>query len=523
MARCALLASPHSHVSSLAAVAAACSGDDDTPASVADAGSVADTGSAGDAGLLDVGPVDTDSGVKDTGPPDDSTCTPRSGTRLKVRWFQSAEGTRIFDSMYDSTLGTRCVFRKTSDGQYRCLPNSAIDPLGAGASSPVFADPQCSEHVSLNIDCATAGPYYSEVTSNACDKTYSAFQVGAQVPSDGGADAAIFSNLTGTCGKASVFPPAAVDVRALTAMPDSAFVSATLGSVSAGRYSMTTYEATDGARYCALETDIQDTTLATPTYSRPDPDHVVRLMPDISATGNFADSVCTTPATLVTSACSTPAPFAVEALDTCGTSYVVRSVGALLDAGFFESAPPDAGSCTSASAPRPDAGATWHALTAPLDAGMFGEVKTETTAGVGRLHYNENTSEGGFRWRTADAYDTQLGKTCTVLSPLDAKTRCAVYDSIATTWYSDDKCTQPMYLVAPSPCLSATFPSATSTALVSACPPRVAHISSTAYTGAMWTKTKKGCFSIVIPGSVFYGIVDDIDPTTFAEVTEVIE
>ena len=60
--------------------------------------------------------------------------------RLKRGYRTSADGDCWFDAWYDSELGVRCHFRRTADGQFRCLPNSRIAELVDG-----FNDAACTQ------------------------------------------------------------------------------------------------------------------------------------------------------------------------------------------------------------------------------------------------------------------------------------------------------------------------------------------------------------------------------------------
>lgn len=50
----------------------------------------------------------------------------RSGSRLKVRYWEGADGSRLPVGLYDTELGLDCEPMLTSDGVYRCLPTGLV-------------------------------------------------------------------------------------------------------------------------------------------------------------------------------------------------------------------------------------------------------------------------------------------------------------------------------------------------------------------------------------------------------------
>lgn len=105
----------------------------------------------------------------------------------------------------------------------------------------------------------------------------------------------------------------------------------------------------------------------------------------------------------------------------------------------------------------------------------------------------------------------------------DAKARYIPGDQTASLWFKDSGCTQPVYLVALRPgCVSATYPDADTFAWLTTCEPRAVHVGA-AYTGQKYQKSGANGYEVDYPGQVFYEGVDDVDQTTFEELTAVIE
>jgi hypothetical protein len=475
-----------------AVVAAACSS--------TEAGNQADTpdggqnGDAGDAGAE----VDADAGS----PFGEPTCTPKSGTRIKQKWFVAPGGTRLFSGMYDSELKATCKFSMAGDGKYRCLPDGR-------AGSLKYSDPECSEPSMENLSTCDVPTYWRASHPDTCGYRYSVYYVGAkEAPGTThyekrGADC-VASDLSDN------------DYYALTAIHDSTFVEATLGKISAGRFSVESYEATDGARYCSPYRPF-DATLDVATQQGKASDDKQRMLPAVREPDGFSENTCTSPAALVnTDACTgKKRRFTAEESEACDPVITIRSVGAEV-ATAYES---DGMACVEAATPA--GGTTWNQLSAPLDPNMFAEVLSRTT-GTGRLQYQELATPDGFQW-SGGLYDAQSKKLCGVPNSATDKARCLPGDVVASLWFKDSGCTQPVHLVDLRPgCVSATYPDANTLAWLATCEPRVVHVGA-AYSGKKYQKIGNSCYEADYPGQVFYEGVDDIDQTTFEELTAVIE
>jgi len=65
----------------------------------------------------------------------------QSGTRLKVRYYAGADGSKQSEGMHDSMLNVDCFFQAMSDGTTRCVPSGyslAIAYADSACTQPLF-------------------------------------------------------------------------------------------------------------------------------------------------------------------------------------------------------------------------------------------------------------------------------------------------------------------------------------------------------------------------------------------------
>jgi len=56
----------------------------------------------------------------------------QSGTRLKIEWWETADGAQQFRGVFDSVLGQECTFQRGADGAFACV--TATGEVGARAT-----------------------------------------------------------------------------------------------------------------------------------------------------------------------------------------------------------------------------------------------------------------------------------------------------------------------------------------------------------------------------------------------------
>ena len=77
---------------------------------------------------------------------------PRDGSRLKLRWAVTEDGTRLPWDFHDSELNVDCWFQRTSDGKWRCLPRSMV-------AERRFADDKCTVPVLVPSASCPQSPF----------------------------------------------------------------------------------------------------------------------------------------------------------------------------------------------------------------------------------------------------------------------------------------------------------------------------------------------------------------------------
>jgi hypothetical protein len=68
-----------------------------------------------------------------------------SGSRLRVRYVEGDDGSRITAGFYDTARNEPCSFGPAEDGRLRCLPTEDLVTVLPG----VFADPLCSQRLAV--------------------------------------------------------------------------------------------------------------------------------------------------------------------------------------------------------------------------------------------------------------------------------------------------------------------------------------------------------------------------------------
>jgi hypothetical protein len=272
--------------------------------------------------------------------PVDPICTPRSGTRIKVRWYQSAEGTRVFDSMYDSMLDVRCQPALTSDGKVRCLPleQLSVTPWYSDAQCTMFGALDQTLHLLPNVpvsngfaDSTCMAPA-TGVSSDTCPDARFAWQYddcsGVTVYSVGAAlDAGFQQELQPDGGYGC--NPVAYDMEtwhAVDAFPQAAIGQVVRHPVGAGRLQYLTYEADGQFRW--RQRAAFDSQTGTPCVLSWLPGATTRCLPTPAryAILAFTDANCAQPMYIVNLAsCAAPGANAIaSAYDTCQRVKIVH-------------------------------------------------------------------------------------------------------------------------------------------------------------------------------------------------------
>ena len=117
-----------------------------------------------------------------------------SGSRIKTRTINTADGAKGFAGWLDTQLGVECAFMRAADGETRCIPIG-----GRGVVPGYFADSGCSTPVLLAMpDCLEPTNTYVIRSSSTCPLTYTVLSdLRESVPADGKYWTGIPGNCTG--------------------------------------------------------------------------------------------------------------------------------------------------------------------------------------------------------------------------------------------------------------------------------------------------------------------------------------
>lgn len=118
-------------------------GDTGNSGNTGNSGDTADTGDSGDTG---------NSGNSGNSGNELLSAVYSSGSRLKVKYFESPDGAKVFRNLWDSQLNETCYFQYFSDGKYRCFPQSVCS-----LNETYYYDDNCKSSLTL-VMCNKAYP-----------------------------------------------------------------------------------------------------------------------------------------------------------------------------------------------------------------------------------------------------------------------------------------------------------------------------------------------------------------------------
>jgi hypothetical protein len=78
-----------------------------------------------------------------------------SGTRLKARWYVSADGAKQFLGWFDSQRQENCSFQVAADGKTRCLPTTVLTFF-------YFYDPECKRPLAVSAPACPVRKYWAD-------------------------------------------------------------------------------------------------------------------------------------------------------------------------------------------------------------------------------------------------------------------------------------------------------------------------------------------------------------------------
>lgn len=444
----------------------------------------------------------------DAGPdPDDGAA---SGTRLKLVWFNFADGTRTWAGFYDAQRKETCTVSADepwSGGHTYCIPDHGGSVAYSDAActqklAQVFHDPSCTrppptyvvdgtttcgyvaQHLYTRGDPATPASYYLRFSDGSCTGPfpttgYDFYQLGLEIQ-----------------------PTALVELQ--------------LGAPSsAARLSERFYQTADGMKLPAV---IHDAMLGTDCRGTGTAGNLV-CMPDGAPASLFHDAACTEPEAALPTSCTAP-PYLV-ASDACPSAPPH-----LYTAGSPIAAPPlyrqSAGTCTTANGSITN---TYYPTDQAVGVARL-DAMTETLSGR-RLELVHYTTTDGLAFR-AGVHDTQGDTDCAPTVLPDGTVRCVPIAATVTTYFTDSQCMTPIDLVevstGPASCGAPTMPQYAHKAIQP--PPNSCqyalelHAITAPYTGPLYRDNTLVCTGYAPVQTAFFTIGPAVALDTFEAATQ---
>jgi hypothetical protein len=368
-----------------------------------------------------------------------------SGTRLKGKWRQTADGYSQLEGIHDSLLDIDCAWGEAEDGMLRCLPtNVAATTYNLGVT---FSDNACTVPVYevSPTDCSPApGAYYFEDV-RTCPGGHRVFTIGATVT----APTTVYENAFGPCGIITSSPTDTYYSIAEAAPTLFVGGSEELGPASSG-LAPAFVNGGDGSR--TFRTLRDEANSSTTCDFIPATDGKLRCLPTMAATPEtteFVDATCMTGLADSDATSCSSIPFATETSSTgCPIFTTVYALGAQVDTVYSNYG----GGCSLEEIVGPNfftlgdviAPAAFTAGVASVSSGTSRIVPRVVT--VGSLIVNEFESSENL----SSLYDTKRKEDCLPLKASDGKLRCLPFNaadpgSLAIVYpgaYSDAACTK---------------------------------------------------------------------------------
>jgi hypothetical protein len=399
------------------------------------------SGSGGDAHA-------TDTTSPDTGP--DPTDGAHSGTRLKLRYWVFADGTKQWNTFYDAERKETCSSQSGwPDGNTYCTPSAA---------GVVYSDTACSQKVAEVYNgapgCAPSLPGY------ALEYAYQPCTSGpAHLYTLAGKLALTSYYYKGSDGGCT--GPYAASNESLYSLGSEVrttdLVKLSMGGPTTGnRISQRFLTSSDGM---AMPGTLHDAMLGDdcyPSYWIDGAQSAACAPSDVAYAGYAHDAVCSLLELNVYKGC-TPPRFAVNypytACPTEPAAYSVVSGQAPASPLYY----PSGNSCYAAT---PDPNEDYYSLGAPLSLASMTRGPEPTPGHRVQLIYMATPE--GLRWRDYALYDNQQQAECGPVTLPDGSTRCIPYGGYAQTYYTSSACTATIDLVevqtGPSSCGAPAVP-----------------------------------------------------------------
>lgn len=458
------------------------SGTVDTPDAAADDGG----GGGGDGGADASGPVGT---------------RIVRGSRLAPRFQESADGFSSFVGIADTARGNAaCGPGLADDGVLRCVPTDALR-----VRLPLFADSGCTKPVAaVGTSCST--PTLLSVSDDACVEKLTHYAVGA-------AHTAASVYLKGEAGECTEMAADPGEKYYLLGdkQPASSFVKLTaLLDDLGGGVGVSAHDGEDGSHFPTANTVIvaRKESCESATAS----DEKMRCLPKITANViGFVDSACKTRAAEHTQSCD-PAEKATTA--TSPSSRRVYELGSSRGKQAYFGSDDDLACGSNDPTDLWEVGAEIPAATFPL--------LDESEKGGTRLVAKFPIANGTPLPAPAQFSDRTLDIDCIIARGTDGKQRC-LPRAVAQEVFLDALCSKPGIIVGAGQkigkYLSDITPSCDSLNTL-----RIAALTlQTPQPASIYVRVGGSCKDGPTIGADVYAVGDEVPPSTFVEVTDVVK
>lgn len=351
----------------------------------------------------------------------------RSGSRLKLTWYQFADGTRQWDGFYDAQRKETCyIYDNWINGKAYCTPDydGSIEYSNVGCTTKVievYKDPVCPSPPS---------PYALEWNDTPCESQP------AHLYNRGNKLALAqywFKGSDGSCN-GPYATSTSYDYYTLGAeVKLSDLVEVTLGAPgNTGRLSVRYWQSPDGMQRQGAAHDSAFGDVCYPGANG--------CAPSARYVSYDENSTCTTPKLSISKQCTVP-KFAVYYPNNACVSdppqyYTLGAATTGAPLYYYNG--------TTCTAQTP---ATTDNFYKMGNAITLSPVTREVSTSGQRIQLVHYTNSDGLNYRSYELFDAQKGAACYPTKLPDGTSRCVVYGGYVQTFYKDTMCTQPIDLV----------------------------------------------------------------------------
>ena len=365
--------------------------------------------------------------VVDAPPGPDPNDGARSGTRLKLTWFDFSDGARQWDGFYDAQRKETCyIYQDWIDGKSYCAPDYG--------GSIVFTNATCTAKVAeFYKDGCAAGPrpYAMEWEYTPCDsKPAHLFVRGSRV----GLGQYYYKGSDGVCN-GPYTTSTSYEYYALGAeVAPTELVEVSLGSpVGPGRLGVRHYQSPDGMR---LQATVHDAALGTDCYPQTYAPGATTgsCAPNARYAGYDQDAGCTQHKLAINKQCTVPKYAVYYPTNACPADPPQYfTLGALVAGSplYYHNG-------TSCVASTPSATNNYYRVGSELQVASLD--RTVTNSGS-RLQLVKYTNAEGLTYRSYNLYDMQKGTDCYPTKLPDGTLRCVAYGGYTRQLYTTSACT----------------------------------------------------------------------------------